>query len=164
MKVIFLDIDGVLNCSTSKSYCCDDELGTITGIDTDKVKKLTKIVEATNAKIILSSDWKIGWEKHYITYKPSHAKYLDNHLKKKGGLTIFDKTPTINKGWDRGAEILSYIDKHQDIENYVILDDTFFDDFLDSKIEKHLVLTDREIGLSDVDVEEAINILMEVFK
>ena len=61
MRAIFLDIDGVLNCRTSRSYCHDDECGLITGIDSDKVKRLAKTVEATNAKIVLSSDWRVGW-------------------------------------------------------------------------------------------------------
>lgn len=162
MKVIFLDVDGVLNCRTSKSYCHDDKCGIITGIDSDKVKRLAKIVEATSAQIILSSDWKDGWSKYYTSQKPSHVKYLDNHLYKKGKLTIKDKTPTTHKGsWFRGSEILAYLRTHQDIENYVILDDTFFDDFDNKEIEENLVLTDRDIGLTDGDVENAIKILLK---
>ena len=161
MKVIFLDIDGVLNCRTSKSYCHDDECGLITGIDSDKVKRLAKIVEATNAKIVLSSDWRVGWEKYYTTRKPSHAKYLDNHLKKKGSLTIFDKTPLFHSGYWRGEEILAYLRSHPDITNYVILDDTFFEDFSDKEISEHLVLTNREVGLTDGDVKNAIKILLK---
>lgn len=159
MKVIFLDIDGVLNCRTSKSYCHDDECGLITGIDSDKVKRLAKIVEATNAKIVLSSDWRVGWEKYYTTRKPSHAKYLDNHLKKKGNLTIFDKTPLFYSGYWRGEEILTYLKACPNITNYVILDDTFFEDFSDKRIEEHLVLTNHSVGLTDADCEKAIDIL-----
>ena len=40
MKVIFLDIDGVLNTPSSESRC-----GEYIGIDDEKVKKLKKIVE-----------------------------------------------------------------------------------------------------------------------
>ena len=161
MKVIFLDIDGVLNCATSKSYCVEDGGRVIKGIDSDKVKRLAKIVEATGAQIVLSSDWKDGWRKYYTSQKPSHAKYLDNHLYKKGKLTIKDKTPNTNKGaWFRGNEILAYLKTHQDIENYVILDDVFFDDFINKEIEEHLVLTNREVGLTDGNVNDAIKILL----
>jgi len=160
MKVIFLDIDGVLNCATSKSYCVEDGGRVIKGVDSDKVKRLAKIVEATGAQIILSSDWKDGWNKYYTSQKPSHAKYLDNHLYKKGKLTIKDKTPTIYKGtWFRGEEILTYLRTHRDIDNYVILDDTFFEDFSDKRIEEHLVLTNHGVGLTDADCEKAIKIL-----
>ena len=160
MKVIFLDIDGVLNCRTSKSYCHDDICGVITGIDSDKVRRLAKIVEATGAEIVLSSDWKDGWSKYYTSSKPSHAKYLDNHLYKKGRLTIKDKTPNTSKGsWYRGDEILTYLRSHQDITDYVILDDTFFEDFSTKEIEEHLVLTNYKLGLTDSDVDRAISIL-----
>ena len=57
MKIIFLDIDGVLNCQKSQSKC-----GGLIGIDDKKVKVLRKIVESTNAKIVLCSSWKSGWE------------------------------------------------------------------------------------------------------
>ena len=162
MKVIFLDIDGVLNCATSKSYCVEDGGRVIKGVDSDKVKRLAKIVEATGAKIVLSSDWKDGWNKYYTSQKPSHAKYLDNHLYKKGKLTIKDKTPTTYKGtWFRGEEILTYLRTHRDIDNYVILDDTFYDDFINKEIEEHLVLTNRKVGLTDGDVKNAIKILLK---
>lgn len=160
MKVIFLDIDGVLNCATSKSFCIDDDGRVIKGVDSDKVKRLAKIVEATGAEIVLSSDWKDGWNKYYISSKPSHAKYLDNHLYKKGRLTIKDKTPSTNKGsWFRGEEILTYLRLHQDIENYVILDDTFFEDFDNKNIIDHLIITDYKYGLTDENVKQAIEIL-----
>lgn len=160
MKVIFLDIDGVLNCATSKSFCIDADGRVIKGVDSDKVKRLAKIVEATGAQIVLSSDWKDGWSKYYTSQKPSHAKYIDNHLYKKGKLTIKDKTPSIHKGsWFRGEEVLAYLRSHQDVENYVILDDTFFEDFSIKEISEHLVLTEYKVGLTDADVEKAIRIL-----
>lgn len=159
-KVIFLDVDGVLNCATSKSFCIDDGGRVIKGVDSDKVKRLAKIIEATGAQIVLSSDWKHGWSKYYTSRKPSHAKYLDNHLYKKGKLTIKDKTPSTHNGsWFRGEEILAYLRLHQDVENYVILDDTFFEDFSAKEINEHLVLTDYMVGLTDADVEKAIRIL-----
>ena len=159
-KIIFLDVDGVLNCSTSKSFCIDDDGRVIKGVDSDKVKRLAKIVESTGAQIILSSDWKDGWSKYYTSSKPSHAKYLDNHLYKKGRLTIKDKTPNTSKGsWYRGEEILTYLRSHPDITDYVILDDTFFEDFSVKEISEHLVLTNNKLGLTNGDVEKAIRIL-----
>ena len=124
------------------------------------MKRLTKIGEATGAEIVLSSDWKDGWSKYYTSSKPSHAKYLDNHLYKKGRLTIKDKTPSTGRGsWFRGEEILTYLKLHQDIENYIILDDTFFEDFDNENIIDHLIITDYKYGLTDENVKQAIEIL-----
>ena len=62
MKVIFLDIDGVLNCQSSKSSCHG-----MVGIDNDKVKRLKEIVKATGAKMVLISTWKTDWQKEKET-------------------------------------------------------------------------------------------------
>ena len=53
IKVIFLDIDGVLNCSTTKDLC-----EFYTGIEDKKVAILKQIVDATDAKIVLISTWR----------------------------------------------------------------------------------------------------------
>lgn len=47
MKIIFLDIDGVLNYENSKSK-----------VEEEKVKLLKEIVDKTGAEIVLSSDWR----------------------------------------------------------------------------------------------------------
>jgi histidinol phosphatase-like enzyme len=58
MKVVFLDIDGVLNEEKSRSRCCGYK-----GIDDKKVGNLAKIVKQTNAEIVLISTWKDDWRK-----------------------------------------------------------------------------------------------------
>ena len=58
MKLIFLDVDGVLNRVQTKTQAPSG----CTGIETELVKNLAKIVNETNALIILTSDWKVEWE------------------------------------------------------------------------------------------------------
>ena len=51
MKVIFLDVDGVLNSQQLFEKCEDDQL---ISVDEDNIKNLKTIVDATGAKIVLS--------------------------------------------------------------------------------------------------------------
>ncbi len=56
MKVIFLDIDGVLNSMSCKA--------TIEGFDfveDEKVVLLKEIIDLTGDKVVLSSTWRYGW-------------------------------------------------------------------------------------------------------
>lgn len=79
MKVIFLDVDGVLNTPSSESRC-----GEYIGIDDEKVEKLKKIVEKTKTEIVLVSTWKKYWRKEE-KLKPLQgylATYLDEKLKR----------------------------------------------------------------------------------
>ena len=50
MKVIFLDVDGVLNSQQLFEKCEDDQL---ISVDEDNIKNLKTIVDATGAKIII---------------------------------------------------------------------------------------------------------------
>lgn len=56
MRVIFLDIDGEL---TYAGYSNEETHN----IDSEKVALLKEIVDATDAKIVLSSSWKYGYDK-----------------------------------------------------------------------------------------------------
>ena len=56
-KYIFLDIDGVLNCNNTTDDCFG-----MTGIEDRLVEKLSTIVNATGAGIVLTSTWRDYWE------------------------------------------------------------------------------------------------------
>lgn len=118
MKIIFLDIDGVLNCQSSKSSCYG-----IMGIDDDKVIRLRKIVECTGAKIVLISTWKTNWQKVYKDEQGYMADYLDRKLKRQR-LAIMDKTDDYIAM--RGEGIVRWLES-RNVESFVILDDEEFD-------------------------------------
>lgn len=123
MKVVFLDIDGVLNEEKSRSRCCGYK-----GIDDKKVENLAKIFKQTNAEIVLISTWKDDWRKMDKDCQGMMANYLDRKLKKQG-LVVLDKTKSIDGNgfhFSRGEGILQYLADNK-IEMYVILDDYQFD-------------------------------------
>lgn len=157
MKVIFLDVDGVLNAEYSKSRC-----GECLGVDSDKVKRLKNIVDATGAEIVLSSTWRLGYNKDHNAVE-NHAKYLSNKLGKQH-LRSVGMTPDLGRnGALRGSEIKAWLDRNDDIvDEYVILDDEYFADFYTGDLYRHLVRTDfydTNGGLQDEHVEQAIRIL-----
>lgn len=155
MKVIFLDIDGVLNTPSSESRC-----GEYIGIDDEKVEKLKKIVEKTKAEIVLVSTWKKYWRKEE-KLKPLQdcsATYLDEKLAK-CGLKAVDKTRDKSDGryLSRGEGILEYICRNN-VENYVILDDCQFD-YDGNDLTDKLVKTNQIEGLTEKQVKAACEIL-----
>ena len=155
MKVIFLDVDGVLNCIYSKS-----RQGNYIGIDDIRVKRLKEIVDKTGAKIVLTSTWKFDWE---VTDKESMSEggwYLDRKMKRQN-LTILDKTH--DQGWNRGYGIKQYLDSHI-VDSWVVLDDEIFTDYEKEGILPHLVKTefyDENGGIQDDHVKKAIMLLNE---
>lgn len=65
MKIIFLDIDGVLTNieSYKKQYeHYKREKTRISVIDEGTIKRLSKIVNETEVKIVLSSSWRGEWK------------------------------------------------------------------------------------------------------
>lgn len=153
MKIIFLDIDGVLNNQFSKSRC-----GYFIGIDKDKVKRLKEIFDATDAKIVLVSSWKVDWERVDKDSQNIVGNYLDRKLKKER-IRILDKT--IDHEIDRGQGISDWISNHK-VESWVVLDDEIFDDYEEMGVMPHLVKTvysSENGGLQPEHVSKAIEIL-----
>lgn len=156
MKVIFLDIDGVLNTPSSESRC-----GEYIGIDDEKVKKLKKIVEKTKAEIVLISTWKKYWRKEE-KLKPLQdysATYLDEKLAKQG-LKAIDKTKDKADGryLSRGESILEYVYRNN-VGNYIILDDCQFD-YDGCDLSDKLIKTNQTEGLTEKEVKTACRILV----
>jgi len=163
MKIVFLDIDGVLNSfetpaslNVPHSAWCPEVMnafGIELDVHTDKVERVNKITEATGAKIVISSSWRVG----YLAEWSDVIIHLHN-MGLKGfiiGRTPHDKNdPEMNT---RGREIEAWFAKYPDetIENFVILDDNNkMDPLMDN-----LVKTDHKEGLQDEHVEKAIEIL-----
>lgn len=154
MKVIFLDIDGVLNSRYSKTHAPSG----CHGLESSKLKKIYQIISATGAKVVLSSTWKSEINKN-IKYVTADGKYMLNKFKYEGKFILFDKTPDAETSLHRGKEISAWLYDHQTVEKFVIIDDTEFNDMGYFGLLNNLVLTDGDIGITDEDVDKAIKIL-----
>lgn len=157
-KIIFLDIDGVLN-SIDYFEQTKDCKG-YTEINPEKVKLLKEIVERTGAEIVLSSTWRCLTENNSEPEHPMYT-YLTNTLKEYG-MEIVDHTPYI--GQDRPKEIKAWMDNNQDKDvRFAILDDDFPKHKYDEVgIGDCLVRTsfyEKDGGLRWEHVEKAIEIL-----
>ena len=151
--IIFLDIDGVLNCSHSTPY-----LGNFVGIDEDKLVRLKEIVIATNAKIVLTSSWKTHWSMHN---KKSQDKFGNEIDKRFSEYDILPIGKTRDNGWNRGEGIISWV-KNKNLTYWVVIDDEIFPDFQENGIYPHTVKTSwyhTEGGLQKQHVRQAIDIL-----
>lgn len=151
IKTIFLDVDGVINSDQYFAKRAPNDKDN--DIDMSKVKMLANIVSATGAVIVLSSSWKVFFNK-----KNSLNDYLNNCLNKYD-MTIIDRTPNINMS-ERGREIREWVNTHEDIESWIVLDDEIFFDYKEFGIMDHLVKTNfYQEGLTQKHVDLAINIL-----
>ena len=162
-KIIFLDIDGVINTKEWHSKMTKDTPKDEYGyaFDPIAVANLAHIIDKTGADIVISSSWKFY----------GVPKLREMWKKRNLPGTILDITPNtisdemlLNANLDefqlgvcRGNEIKEWLSRHEDIiSNYVIIDDV--DDML-SEQEDHVVLTESLIGITEWDAEKAIKIL-----
>ncbi len=171
MKVIFLDIDGVLNsqpdCKATKYKMCVGGCGCI-GIYKPRVRNLAAIVKATDAKIVLVSSWKDSyryyennWFKDPLDYDYDvfkYGKYLRDKLRE-FNLEIYDTTYDYEPNmWLRGEGIKNWIAKHE-VESFVILDDEKFDYERQNLLDKLVKTSFYQGALDEHHVAMAIDIL-----
>lgn len=168
MKVIFLDIDGVLNTesyitavwdvvermdkiSNSKNNIMEylhDQYGSL--FDPMAIRFLKHICDQTGAKIVISSTWRhsgLGemqdmWKHRNL---PSEVIGITPDHSRKTGSTL-----------QRGKEIAEWLSEHTDVESYVIIDD---DADMESEQFRNFVNTDPQYGLTKSDAKKAIEIL-----
>jgi HAD domain in Swiss Army Knife RNA repair proteins len=128
MHVIFLDIDGVLNCKRTPNprklpYVVDPLL----------LKRFLRLVDRTGAKVVLSSTWR---------YDPA-GLFSAKHW----GIPFIDVLPDIPKR-PRRDEILAWLKGHPETYRFAVLDDE--DDELD---ELPLFQPSAATGLTDEIVQ-----------
>lgn len=163
MKVIFLDVDGVLNSENDLLELPKEETVNPGREIFDRPLALLKeLVDATNAKIVISSSWRVGCAK--CGRESFYGKELYEMLKKRLAdfdMAAIDVTPVINKPTvKRGDEIRKWLNTTEyDIESFVILDD---ESDMCEYTSTNLVQTSMETGLQEEHVEIAKAILNAV--
>lgn len=136
MRIIFLDIDGVLNCETffqervaKKQLRKDVKKGEISREEyygdmlcEERISWLNDLCTAIGAKVVVSSTWRLG----------KTVEELQEILNRSGAtFEIIGKTPHLNADCVRGNEIYKWIKENDDklgchyyeYRDYVILDD-----------------------------------------
>jgi hypothetical protein len=161
MKIIFLDIDGVLNvyCEGRDQFGCT--------FHTNFVENLRNIIDKTGAKIVISSSWRtdgLDVMKELWKYRDLPGEVIDvtpdsYYLINEGKFEFYDQV-------ERGHEIQYWLDKHKEVTNYVIIDDD--NDMLDNQRENfvrtannmhHDDCVDIGYGLTKICSEKVIQIL-----
>ncbi|MBA2939980.1 hypothetical protein HZF08_16840 [Paenibacillus sp. CGMCC 1.16610] len=144
MKLIFLDIDGVL--VTTNSLTPSDKYFGHT-FDKTCVQNLNEILNFTGAKIVISSSWREG-----RTLVQLQSIFKANGLED----CVIGVTPSFNGETIRGAEIKAYIDSFDGIESFVIIDD----EESMGNFESFLIETDFRTGITKSVKNEVIRRLM----
>lgn len=132
MKVLFLDIDGVVCLHKDKDWDNEEEI-----FDAACCRKLQEIVSATGCKLVLSSSWRLF---------PESIRSMFRQLKP-FGITrenFLGRTPL--RG-ERGDEIMAYLKKRPQIETFVALDDERF--YSRAFPQDRLILTRPESGITE---------------
>lgn len=134
MKVIFLDIDGVLNSEDlarrriEHDKLWNDQKNEVYDfIDENAVKIVTDICQKYDIKLVISSSWR-SWTLEDTINDFSQPRYKILHPLIK---YIIGVTPRIyieyedgsSEHVERGIEIKDWLEKHNDIETYCIIDD-----------------------------------------
>ena len=146
MKAIFLDIDGVLNSDEHtafiKSFISYDDT-MIEPFEDECLHNLKYIVDETDAKIIITSIWRLFPDYLYILMNKLEEYGLDKNVI---SLTIS------NKYKDKLQEIAVKL-KKLGITEYVVLDN---DKTLN--LDRHII-TNNVTGLTEIDAKQAVKIL-----
>lgn len=149
-NIIFLDIDGVLNCTRSVVVNKTFDI-----LDPIAVKLINKLCEECAAKIVISSTWR---KLHSIVSLITILEVQGlnkNHLFEEFGLE--NMTTPVSASGNRGSEIGMWLEKIPDV-NYVIVDDDT--DMLDFQMSRFVHVHGHN-GLSYENFYQARKILME---
>lgn len=133
MKVLFLDIDGVVN--KVENFDRSRNLGPYP-VDSYCAFLVGRIQLQTDCKVVLSSSWR---------HHPEAVKVASERI-----VELLDVTPTLSG--IRGDEINAWLDEHQEVTKYAILDDDsdFYDD-------QYLFKTTFQDGLTDEIAQKVID-------
>ena len=148
MKLLFLDIDGVLNSEATFKREHRLAFEGLFTMDARMVNRLKRIISETEAKIVLSSTWR----RNILWPMALYGNGIDLN-------SVIGTTPITREGEIRGDKVNAFIKQTEDVitvEKYAILDDD-----LDFHSEQPLFKTSWKEGLTDEIADQVIAYLNE---
>lgn len=148
--VIFLDIDGVIQ--SPRYSTAVDECGFVSVFEPAAMHMVRNLIIKANCHVVISSSWRHGPD------DPRELKQIFRCCGFKDIANAFHhdwRTKSID-GLTRGHEIAEWLSRHQDIENYLILDD---DPSMLPEQADHFVQTDSDNGILLAHYDKARTIL-----
>ncbi|MDO8690528.1 MAG: HAD domain-containing protein [Dehalococcoidia bacterium] len=160
MKVLFLDIDGVLNSIAWMKAGNSNADWPVGHLDPVAVARLNRLITLSGAKVVLSSTWRLGPEPEYGVAGTLRA------LRKVGFAHDFiGRTASLHRDPDgmplyRGDEIQSWLTETAVLGEPLVEGICILDDDSDmAHLLPWLVKTDNEVGLTDAIVDAALVML-----
>lgn len=175
ISVVFLDIDGVLNSNRElleldknepsredvefskyfhANYCklsaVESILLDIRSLSPTCMGHLNRLIKDSNSVVVVTSTWRYGYSILGLQKLLEYRGFNGN---------VVDITPVTFSGSEkpRGLEIHEWLEAHSEVNRFVILDD-------DTDLSPHLnhfVHVNKKLGLTDLDVERANEILSQ---
>lgn len=155
-KVIFLDIDGVLNGHKKmpNGYCT---------IATAHIQRLNRVLVQTQAKIVISSAWRYLVSGGSMTLKGFEYLLRTHGLTAENEPVIVGITPTDEEIPTRGAQIQSVLDRPEFQGcRFAIVDNLSFGGRLSAMFGDRFVKTKSSVGLNSMDAALLVRILGDV--
>lgn len=163
MRVIFLDMDGVLNSAgffadtrgtKEQTNWASDEWWA-QGVDPQAVRRLNAILDATGALVVFSSSWRYHVDPEQMQ-RVLELRGFRGRVLNRTPLTT--ELPESLRDGRRGTEILAWLTEHRgQIETFAILDDIGPESF--PGLEDHLIKTSWAEGLQDNHVSRVVSVL-----
>lgn len=152
MKIIFLDIDGVLNSEEWDSYVQSFTYGARFNscylLSQEMILRLQNVIFQTNAEIVLTSSWRTN-----IQALNALTKQLNLYHLRLKDTTLYSTYNT------RADDIHEWLRSHPSVHSYAIVDD--YDDGFsnDEVLATHFVQTTFAQGLTSEKAEKIVEIL-----
>jgi len=152
MKIIFLDIDGVLNGFETLNDPTTTDLKPDSlefwayYIDKDKVERLNQIIDETGASVVISSTWRLILTQEFITKVLESKGFVGSII----GVT--PELPEHTEKYRRLREINTFCKNEIHADIRIAIDDDFLHNM-------KMVRTDGRYGLQDKHIKEACDLL-----
>lgn len=147
MKILFLDIDGVLNSKFYYKYIYKPGNG-LSRFDPYCAVLIRRLVEEFSLQIVITSTWRNGLVDRLMRELQDNG--LDNFLHE-------DWHTPILRFASRGKEIKSWLDKHPEVTDYLIIDDN--ENLLEYQMDR-FVKTNNFLGMAQEHYNQARCILL----